>query len=624
MRLAPARTLASLTLGLITAGCAAATPSSSPPDDVISLDVAPGAFTRATRDDVAVFRELGSDTKIGSLYRGEKAFIVDVSVTDGGAPWARVQMGGTFGWIALDPDDPMLEPVEPECPEGPTDRVVEIAEVMAITQAERLHCFGGRTLRLSPVTSRELSNDTPYGGTPDWLADEPVLNLHGRGGFMSDDGPVLAHIAPESGVRLEEGTWYAIELRVDDPAARTCRRDLILEEMGVAEPARVEEELAPVIAEDAVLWCRQQFVVTSATPIAPPPPIAEPHNPLAEGSWRRIPEAPLLGRSETGAVWTGEELIVWGGRATDNGVASDGRVVDFFSANDGAAYDPSTNAWRPLAESPLGGRSSPAFAWTGEEVLVLGGFDDEFEPLTDAAAYNPTTDSWRSIPNPPAAALPIGTSVWMDDRLLVVAADGTSAATYAPRDDAWKDLPRPPLPDDLYVIGSTWTGDEAIVVAYPNGITVTAVAVAWDPQASAWRELAPSPIVALNAYPGPIWTGAELIVFSRSLHETQPDGVPPDSVYGSFYDPTRDSWRIGAVQEAFVSPGQMTVIGDLAVGSEAAYDIGADAWLEMPGRPEGAWGPPVSTGDEVLFWGGSPGGDVLFRFNDGIAFRPDR
>ena len=590
-------------------------PSSTHPSPSAEPSLVPGAFAEATHDDVQILRELGSEIAISSIYTGEQAYVVAVSLTADGSAWLRVQTGAsTFGWIELDPKEPQLRVLEPACPEGPSDRVFEVAELMALPPWQRLQCFAGHPLRVEPVTSRTLTNDIPYGGTPEWLADEPSLNLHGRGGFMSNDGPLLAHIDPADGVRMEEGAWYSVELQVDHPASSDCRRDLILAELGI-DPS-VALDLAPVVPEDATLWCQQQFVVTAARPIAAPPPGAQPQARPAGGSWRAVPEAPILPRSENGAAWTGSEFVVWGGRATTND------AFDFHVADDGAAYDPTSNSWRSIAPAPLAGRTAPIMAWTGSEVLVVGGADDDFQPMTDGAAYDPLADSWRTI-RPMPDGIGFGHAwAWSGEELVVVSDDGTSAAAYSPSSDTWTDLGTPPLPDDLYAIGAASTGDEVIVIGYPNGVTVAAAGASWDPATGRWRRLPESPILALNAQPSPIWTGEEIVVFSRSFADHQPDGVPPDTTYGSFYDPRADRWRVAAVQDAYLPIGPLVRTGDLLVGVDAVYDTVDDAWREPPRRPDGAWGPPVSTGDEIIFWGGSPGGDILYRFNNGIAYSP--
>lgn len=59
---------------------------------------------------------------------------------------------------------------------------------------------------------------------------------------------------------------------------------------------------------------------------------------------------PLAAREQHVAVWTGEEMVVWGGALT--GEPSTLPPL----ADDGAAYDPAAGAWRALAPSPLAPR----------------------------------------------------------------------------------------------------------------------------------------------------------------------------------------------------------------------------------------------------------------------------
>jgi hypothetical protein len=43
--------------------------------------------------------------------------------------------------------------------------------------------------------------------------------------------------------------------------------------------------------------------------------------------------------------------------------------------DDGAAYHPRSNRWRPLAEAPVPGRASPLTVWTGDRAIFIGGLN---------------------------------------------------------------------------------------------------------------------------------------------------------------------------------------------------------------------------------------------------------
>ncbi|HKY49018.1 MAG TPA: hypothetical protein VJQ79_13660, partial [Acidimicrobiia bacterium] len=130
-------------------------------------------------------------------------------------------------------------------------------------------------------------------------------------------------------------------------------------------------------------------------------------------------------------VWTGSEMIVWGGEADE--IAS-----TLFS--DGAAYDPAKDTWRLLSHSPLSGRRYHSAVWTGDEMLIVGGVGEG-----DGAAYHPDTDSWRPIAVPPVPlAPPAGTDtvglvsfLWTGDQLIIWHVAPNQPVAYNPTDDAW-------------------------------------------------------------------------------------------------------------------------------------------------------------------------------------------
>jgi hypothetical protein len=100
---------------------------------------------------------------------------------------------------------------------------------------------------------------------------------------------------------------------------------------------------------------------------------------LAGGRWRALPVLPagqLEPREQAAVIWTGRQLVFWGG-------ASHPPVR---AHADGAAFNPDTNQWATLPPAPEGqwqlqGDDGVAVAvddgvavWTGREVLVWGGW----------------------------------------------------------------------------------------------------------------------------------------------------------------------------------------------------------------------------------------------------------
>jgi Sporulation and spore germination/Kelch motif len=81
-------------------------------------------------------------------------------------------------------------------------------------------------------------------------------------------------------------------------------------------------------------------------------------------TWRRLASMDS-GRAHAAAVWTEKRLLVWGGETGSPG--------NFVTPPHGLAYDPRGDRWSPLPQAPLQGRLEPAAAWTGRSLIVWGG-----------------------------------------------------------------------------------------------------------------------------------------------------------------------------------------------------------------------------------------------------------
>ena len=83
----------------------------------------------------------------------------------------------------------------------------------------------------------------------------------------------------------------------------------------------------------------------------------------ATGTWRRMPGADLTERFGATAVAAAGRMILYGGSPTGPGLAVEPH---------GAVYDPATGRWIPV-DGPLQPRSGHAAVWTGAEMVVWGG-----------------------------------------------------------------------------------------------------------------------------------------------------------------------------------------------------------------------------------------------------------
>ncbi len=120
--------------------------------------------------------------------------------------------------------------------------------------------------------------------------------------------------------------------------------------------------------------------------VAPLARVGFAYNP-ATNRWRRLSPMPS-GRAGAAILWTGKRLLVWGGSLTADG------GPPLFPAH-GLTYDPKADRWSTLPQAPLQGRLDPAAVWTGRELILWGG-DKPATPLgtgtkylADGAAFKP-------------------------------------------------------------------------------------------------------------------------------------------------------------------------------------------------------------------------------------------
>lgn len=215
----------------------------------------------------------------------------------------------------------------------------------------------------------------------------------------------------------------------------------------------------------------------------------------ATNTWHPISPMPTtLPAADPTAVWTGREVLVW---SSAPGTAdSKGREVVL-------AYNPSTNTWRTLPPSGLTPRAHAITVWTGDELVVWGGLNSDFTAAYgDGARLDPVTGTWRRLPPAPVPARGQATAVWSGHEVLLWGGDtaaGTEVgkgAAYDPTINAWRALPLSPLRAKTLPAG-VWTGRFFIVIGGSAGGTLPAPgpgAAAYDPSTNTWAALPAAPL----------------------------------------------------------------------------------------------------------------------------------
>jgi hypothetical protein len=333
-------------------------------------------------------------------------------------------------------------------------------------------------------------------------------------------------------------------------------------------------------------------------------------------------------------VWTGHELVVWGGEEAE------GRPTA-----DGASYDIDSGRWRTLPQAPIGPRSAHIAVWTGSEMLVWGGVGRGGQPMNDAAAYDPERRRWRRLPDAPIDATAGAVGAWTGTDLIVWGGrrgvDAVHAgAAYRPRTNRWRRIPAGPLasrPD----APSAWTGCELVVwsglASEEIGIgsrEFTDTAAAYDPRARRWHLLPPAPVVPDGVPTGlldearMVWTGGEVILWGYLV--TFDGSTERQSAPAAAYDPLAKTWRAlpdapldlappwegaGGAQTVWAGDAMVVTTGNLDVAGTRtlALDPSTGVWspLASPPTAPNYSGTLVWTGREVIALGQAPTGLVL-------------
>ncbi|TNF89144.1 MAG: hypothetical protein EP301_03595 [Gammaproteobacteria bacterium] len=224
-----------------------------------------------------------------------------------------------------------------------------------------------------------------------------------------------------------------------------------------------------------------------------------------------------LSLADQATVWTGDEMIVWGGRY--GGVGEE-------LVNRGWRYDPGWDEWRISGDGPHldddwnllpdpdllapEPRTNALAVWSGSELMVWGGHTDDGISLQDGGRYDPVTDDWHamSVEGGPIPGGEAAFAIWMNDQMLVWNGGSEARAPqsvrtvelrgYAPGSDSWQSSGAGWEPsftgNALRVVRA---GDRVLVVGVTESTsrfeiegwvqTVRLSAYVYDPQADSWQ-----------------------------------------------------------------------------------------------------------------------------------------
>ncbi|OLE66806.1 MAG: hypothetical protein AUG09_05670 [Acidobacteria bacterium 13_1_20CM_2_68_7] len=314
-----------------------------------------------------------------------------------------------------------------------------------------------------------------------------------------------------------------------------------------------------------------------------------------------LDDPPIQGRGHV-AVWTGNEMLVWGG----------------IFQNSAARYDPVTDTWGRLStkNAPPAGSPSPA-VWTGSEMIVWGGSES-----LEGGRYDPRSDTWRPISTigaPTASGGP--TLIWTGTTMIVWGARQTmTGGRYDPATDTWRPTSTLGAPDPRSDFSALWSGTEMIVWGGYDGASYLSSGARYDPVADTWRSTAALGAPSPRAFHTAVWADDLMIVWGGY----DGNSAAPLAT-GARYDPQSDTWTPTSgsnapsgryAHTANWTGHEMLIWGGQGIGrqnSGARYDPSSDVWTSI--TVTNAPSPRVNhtavwTGRLLLVWGGVVDGGI--------------
>ena len=339
-----------------------------------------------------------------------------------------------------------------------------------------------------------------------------------------------------------------------------------------------------------------------------------------EGTWTTT-ASPPDGRQHHTAIWTGSEMIVWGGQA--------GNIIALFST--GGKYNPSTDTWvTTSATNAPTARTNHTALWTGSEMIIWGGQDQTFFQVNTGGRYNPGTDTWITTTTADApAARSDHTAVWTGTEMVVWG--GTLDSTggkYNPNTNSWTAMSTTNAPPARSDHTAVWAGTTMIVWGGEGISGFLNTGGRYNPNTNTWTATSTSNVPTARRFHTAVWSGTEMIVWAGD----DQNGFSLNS--GGRYNPNANTWTAtnttnapaGRRWHTAVWSGTEMIVwggfdGNTSFDTGGRYNPGTNNWtptsttnVPWPRDSHTA----VWTGTEMVIWGGTIGWDL----NTGGRYNP--
>lgn len=372
----------------------------------------------------------------------------------------------------------------------------------------------------------------------------------------------------------------------------------------------------------------------------------------AGDTWTALPDGSSNASGHT-SVWTGSEMIVWGGR--DDGTVHTEESSGSVDPGENRIYNPSTNQWVANINS-IGGparREGHSAFWTGSKMIVWGGIGTSTfnnTCLNTGGIYDRANNSWVSISttNAPTARCSYS-AVWTGTDMIVwggtVAVGGASVTdidkvyVYNLTSGLWTEKITTGYPSlrkyqQTFTAGDklvVWGGVDSVGNAIHDGSIYDLSLGSWTAMASNMSIPEKGLSVSTNIAGSEVlyWNGLSNNIYTlnttNATWTTQATtGTPPAGLYGSETIWTGLTGDNSSENRMLVWGGR-TVEGDntTEVNTGSIYDFTAHTWssISSASSPSARSNPTIVwTGTSAIVYGGSFNGSP--GLNTGGKYTP--
>ena len=328
------------------------------------------------------------------------------------------------------------------------------------------------------------------------------------------------------------------------------------------------------------------------------------------------------------SIWTGTEMIVWGG--------FDG---NFDATKSGYKYNPSLDTWQPVSETGAApdARYRHTAVWTGVKMIVWGGRNSSNQSINTGAAYNPLTDNWVSISsnNNPSPRVE-HTAIWTGSEMLIWGGSAffnqitNTGGRYDISSNTWSSIETNNAPSGRRRHTAVFTGTQMLVWGGLNSAGNENTGGIYDLSNDSWDTIdasSPNTPVARSLHSA-VWDYAnqQMIIWGSSLFQAN----------GGLYDPLTDQWTAMDTSGAPMGRDSATTVftgthmlvwggnngNNLGVTDGGQFNPLTNSWsgISPTNEPDARFNQSgIWSGDELIVWGG---GTLSSIYNTGGKYDP--